>query len=149
METVLLTAASGKEFDAEFEEVMKLYGCDFDLTNLKSQLEILKSHFSNSSEAVCLSSIKEFLVNLGESRSLLSEVVKLIGLILVMPATNATSECSFSTLKRVKTFLRSSMKQTRLNHLMLLHVHKEMTDALDLIFCANDLFLVMNISNKC
>ena len=38
----------------------------------------------------------------------------------------------------VKTFLRSSMKQARLNHLMLLHVHKDLTDGLDLLSCAND-----------
>ena len=77
--------------------------------------------------------IKEFIIGVGESRSLLSEVVKLINLILVMPATNATSERSFSALKRVKIFLRSSMKQARLNHLMLLHVHKDLTDSLDLL----------------
>ena len=50
-----------------------------------------------------------------------------------MPATNATSERSFSALHRSKTYLRSSMsQQQRLNHLMLLHIHKERTDALDL-----------------
>ena len=67
LESVLLNAASGKKFDAKFDEVMKLCGCDFDSTNLKSQLEILRSHFPSSSEPVRLSSIKEFLVNLGES----------------------------------------------------------------------------------
>ena len=51
-------------------------------------------------------------------------------LILVMPATNATSERAFSGLRRVKTYLRSTMSQRRLNHLMLLHVHKEKTDSL-------------------
>ena len=30
------------------------------------------------------------------------------------------------------------MMQARLNHLMLLHVHKEMTDQLDLVACANE-----------
>ena len=49
-----------------------------------------------------------------------------------MPATNATSERSFSALRKLKTYLHSSMSQQRLNHLMLLHVHKERTDALDL-----------------
>ena len=68
----------------------------------------------------------------------LSEVVKLVSLILVMPATNATSERSFSAMRRVKTYLRGSMKQSRLNHLMILHVHKDATDSLDLIVCAND-----------
>ena len=64
--------------------------------------------------------------------------VKLMKIILVMPATNATSERSFSALKRVKTYLRSTMKQSRLNHLMILHVHKEMSDSLNLVDCAND-----------
>ena len=138
LETLLLNAASGQEFDALLDDVIELYGDDFDQSLLKSQLQILKSHFSTNTEPIHLSTIKEFLISLGESRSLLSEVVKLINLVLVMPATNATSERSFSALKRVKTFLRSSMKQARLNHLMLLHVHKDLTDGLDLLSCAND-----------
>ena len=63
-------------------------------------------------------------------RSLISEVDTLMKLILVMPATNATSERMLSALRRVKTYLRTTMSQNRLNHLMLLHVHKEMTDSL-------------------
>ena len=50
---------------------------------------------------------------------------------LVMPATNAVSERSFSALKRVKTYLRSTMGESRLNHFMLLHVHKELADVED------------------
>ena len=37
------------------------------------------------------------------------------GYYLVMPASNAMSECSFSTLRRVKSYLRSTMRQDRLN----------------------------------
>ena len=39
---------------------------------------------------------------------LLSEVCALGKLILVMPATNAVSERSFSALKPVKTYLRAT-----------------------------------------
>ena len=53
-------------------------------------------------------------------------------LILVMPSTNASSERTFSAMRRVKSYLRSTMTQERLNHLMILHVHKELTDKLDL-----------------
>ena len=53
-------------------------------------------------------------------------------LILVMPATNATSERSFSALRRVKNYLRSTMTQQRLNNLMVLHVHKDITDQIEL-----------------
>ena len=49
---------------------------------------------------------------------------------LVLPATNATSERSFSALKRIKSALRSTMSQTRINNLMILHVHKDKTDEL-------------------
>ncbi len=52
-----------------------------------------------------------------------SEVIKLCKIILVMPATNALSERSFSTLRHLKTWLRSTMQQTRLNWCMILHTY--------------------------
>ena len=45
-----------------------------------------------------------------------------------MPATNAISERSFSAMKRVKTYWRSTTADNRMNHLMMLHVHKEGVD---------------------
>ena len=59
-------------------------------------------------------------------------------LITVMPATNASSERSFSAMRRVKSYLRSTMTQERLNHLMMLHIHKDITDSIDLSDVAND-----------
>ena len=61
-----------------------------------------------------------------------SSVWTAVKLLLVMPATNATSECSFSALCRIKSYLRSTMSQQRLNNLMLLYVNKDKTDMLDL-----------------
>ena len=57
-----------------------------------------------------------------------------------MPATNDVGERSFSALKRVKTYLRSTTGDSRLNHLimMMLHVHKDTTDALTLVDAAYD-----------
>ena len=48
------------------------------------------------------------------------------------PVTTSTAERSFSALKRIKTYLRSSMTQQRLNHCMLLHVLRHKTDSLSL-----------------
>ena len=80
-----------------------------------------------------------FLQSLDSSRrKLLSEISTLGKLLLVMPATNAISERSFSALKRVKTYLRSTTGDSRLNHLMMLHVHKDRTDAITLVDVAND-----------
>ena len=66
------------------------------------------------------------------SKNLMSEVGKIIELILVLPATNATSERSFSKLKLVKTTLRSTMSPACLNHYMMFSVYKEHVDSLDL-----------------
>ena len=68
----------------------------------------------------------------------MSEVCTLVKLIVVSPATNAVSEQSASGLRRIKTYLRSTMSQQRLNSLMVLHVHKDKTDQLDLKLCLNE-----------
>ena len=79
-----------------------------------------------------------YLRSLNKNSTFLSEVVKVVVLILVAPATNATSQRSFSALRRVKTYLRTTMTQPRLNHLMLLYIHKEDCDKLNLEQCADD-----------
>ena len=55
-----------------------------------------------------------------------------------MPATNAVSERSFSALKNVKSYLRTTMQQQRLNNLMTLFVHRDETEKVSLIDVAND-----------
>ena len=60
---------------------------------------------------------------------------------LVTPATHANSEHSFSALKRLKTYLRSTTGETRLNHVMLLHVHKELADGTDMVEVTKNLFV--------
>jgi hypothetical protein len=78
---------------------------------------------------IFLDQISKTLVALqsSESKYLLSEVRKLVRLILLLPATNAISERSFSTLRRVKTYLRSTMTEDRLNSLMKLHIYKDIS----------------------
>ena len=63
----------------------------------------------------------------------------LVKLILVVPGTNAISEHSCSALRRLKTYLQMTMCQdrSRLNHCMLLYVHKELTDALEMTDIGN------------
>ena len=71
-------------------------------------------------------------------KALLSQVIRMTKLVLVAAATNATSERSFSALRRAKSYLQSTMGQQRLNNIMVLHVHKERTDKLNLINVANE-----------
>ena len=83
---------------------------------------------------------KRYFLSLSDSQtSLIGHVTKLMELILVMPATNATAERSFSALRWVKSYLRSTMLQERLNYLMLLHVHRDETDKLCLKGSINEI----------
>ena len=45
--------------------------------------------------------------------------------LLTLPITTATAEKSFSALRRLKTYLRSTMKEDRLSWLALMHIHKQ------------------------
>ena len=79
-----------------------------------------------------ISTISDIIVNVPIAREMFSEIVRLLRLYLTIPATTATAERSFSSLRRIKTYLRSTMTEQRLNNILLLHAHKEMMDALNL-----------------
>ena len=70
-------------------------------------------------------------------KALISDVIKLLKLLVVMPATNAVSERSFSATRRLYTYTNTNMSQSRLNHMIILHVHKTKTNSLSLINIAN------------
>ena len=86
-------------------------------------------------------------------RECFCEVVKAVKLIFVMPAINAVSERSFSALCRLKSWLRTTTSQVRLNWCMILHVHKDKTDGLEMNRIANEFVSrnqsrMLEISNK-
>ena len=58
-------------------------------------------------------------------RQLFSETIKVIQMLLAVPASAASAERSFSCLRRLKTWLRRTMTQKRLTHLALLHCHRQ------------------------
>ena len=60
------------------------------------------------------------------------EIDKLLWIYLTIPVTTTTAERSFSALHQNKIYLRSTMTEERLNNIMLLHVHKDICDTLDL-----------------
>ena len=75
-------------------------------------------------------------MNFGKNQSQklsLPEVTKIKKLLLVLTATNAASERSFSAMKRIKVYLRNTISGNQLNHSMLLHVHCKKTDQLNMI----------------
>ena len=66
------------------------------------------------------------------AKDLCSKVHHLLQVFLTIPATTSTSERTFSAMRRLKTYLRSSMTQERLNHVLLLCSHKFRTEKINL-----------------
>ena len=121
---MLLKSPVGQDCKEEFEEITSFYGLDIDCDLSENQLITYKSMFKKfKQENVVLSDIIDFMRRPGHSE-LLSEVDTVLKLILIIPASNAQPERIFSGLKRVKTYLRNSMLQERLNHIMLMNVHQ-------------------------
>ncbi|KAL4090644.1 hypothetical protein QTP88_025438 [Uroleucon formosanum] len=57
--------------------------------------------------------------------NLYPNINKLLKILTTLPVSTSTPERSFSTLKRVKTYLRNSMTEDRLNGLTMLAIHKD------------------------
>lgn len=94
----------------------------FDQPLLLSQLQMLPT----LGELLTIASITEALNSAGPTvRRMLSECVKLCVLILSAPTSVATAERSFSHLRFIKNYLRSTMGQSRLTHLMILHLFRQ------------------------
>nr|XP_011435340.2 zinc finger MYM-type protein 1-like [Crassostrea gigas] len=145
LEDVLLKSVRcDKTFKEDLDFILDFYKDDLDKTSLLSQLETFTSYARNNlcdPSTVSVSDLVKSVCQISmspTSRCLFSEIVTLLRLVLMMPATNATSERTFSSLRRVKTYLRSTKPQERLNHLLILHIHWDATDALDLCAIGND-----------
>ena len=80
------------------------FGDDIDLyPRLTIQLSML--HDVVELDSPSLEDIKIAVLKLNGARQLFSEVLKLLQLLYVIPATTATAERSFSALRRLKTYI--------------------------------------------
>uniref|UniRef100_H3AKX0 HAT C-terminal dimerisation domain-containing protein n=1 Tax=Latimeria chalumnae TaxID=7897 RepID=H3AKX0_LATCH len=120
IETLLLEACNGKS---------KQY--DLDIEQLKIQLKMLPN-FITAAKVIKKITTKRTLCDIFSenqmAQSIFIDVQKLLLLYLTIPATTATAEHTFSMLRCLKTYLRSTMNQDRLNNLLLLHVHKDLAN---------------------
>lgn len=58
------------------------------------------------------------------SESIFPTVRKLLKIFVTLPVTTSSNERSFSTLKRLKSYLRNTMSEDRLNGLALLNIYR-------------------------
>ena len=99
-----------------------------DLVCLKMQLAMLPDAIKAASASVKVkqvTNVRTIADALSQStmvKSMLNEADKLLRAYFTFPVTRTTAERSFSSLRRVKTFLRSLTTQQRLNNLFMLYI---------------------------
>ena len=136
IQDAFLSILKDESFQENLDVVMDTF-CDH-LNREEREAQLITLKFYPDEPIIDAKELVKFLQGLtAAQRRLILQVVILAKLLLVMPATNAVSERSFSALKQVKTYLRATTKEKRLNHLMILHVYKDRADKIDLVDVAN------------
>ena len=98
-----------------------------DITNLESQLAVAQNLTKQSN----LGTTEDFYMLLSSMQQAFPDLLCLIHIALTVPVTSATAERSFSALKRIKTYLRSTIGQERLSHLAILSIERELSKLID------------------
>ena len=92
---------------------------------LSTQLAVLKTT-DIAGSAATIPELAAMLSGQGVTvRAMLSEVIKLVCLVSTVPCSGASAERSFSALRQVKNYMRSTMLQGRLTHLLMLFIHQK------------------------
>ena len=90
--------------------------------------DLIASAFDNSVKKVTnIRTISSVMLESSIYQKMLTEVHKLPMLYFTFPVLTSTAERSFSTLRRIKTFLWSTMTKSRLNTLNLEAIASEFT----------------------
>ena len=138
LESLLFRSVKGAPFQNELTAVCDFYKYDLNISLLETQLQILHTKLSDCCDLKVPEIVKEFH-NLPKCQQELMQQVKIaIKLWLLAPATNAVSERSASAVLRICTHLCTRSSQERFNNCMVLLVHKDEIDKLNLIDIANE-----------
>ena len=127
LEMVLITAKLS-DIVSEYPELRRSSTLEAEL-KMFSLLPAMCNAVENSTVNVI--TCVEILQMVPAMREMFPTVEALVRLLLVNPASSATAERSFSSLRRLKSYTRSTCGQMHLNNIALCHVHKDILDKLD------------------
>ena len=123
---------NGSEYQNQPDDVLSHYSEETNQYRLSTQLQILKTKFVDSNEKTVSAVINYMKSNICVRTDFYSEIIVLLKLYLVSPATNAVSEPSASLMRRIRNWMISTMLQEKLNYCMLLSIHEEKADKINL-----------------
>ena len=110
---------SNKNYNQQaIKDLSEFYSDDIDQEVIETEVKLWHTHL----EKLSIKSVLDALDNC--NKDLFPNVFKLLQIFATLPVTSCEHERSFSTLKRIKTYLRNSISQFRLNGLASLNIHR-------------------------
>lgn len=98
----------------------------YSLENINSEIELWHKVWADKNLASISLENMELCEVEKETNIFFPTIKRALHISMALPCTTCTVERSFSTLRRVKTWLRATMGPDRLNGLCMLSVHREM-----------------------
>ena len=136
MENTLLNAVNSLPYEEPLTVLEKsFYNNDFNFGLLPDTIKLADSFIQ---KVTSIRTICNAMNTQGVFKTMLSEVHKLLSIYLTIPMTTATCERTFSAIRHVLMYKRSTLVQKQLNNCLLLYVHKNLTDGLDMTLVAKD-----------
>ena len=114
-----------------FEDLLKLLGENFACSSLVGEITILKEEHFNG-KPVALMTVRDIIYLLNTKKEKYPACHAAYNLLQTAPVTVASNERSFSKLNLVKTKLRSTMMQDRLESLMLVSYERDLSVNIDI-----------------
>ena len=111
--------------------------------NLQTYMFILSYTYNKESKTPLkkvtkISTVCEVLNKKPTSKKCLPEILKLLQIYFNIALVSASAERSFSVMKRIKTWLRSSTTDNSFNNRMFANIHKNLLDNINLHAVADD-----------
>lgn len=128
--TVNPDSASFLNFDAMLPVAKSFAYLGIDVDRLRGQSAVAFNMFKNAIPGNQVANSKQVLSQLQVMPGAFPDLILFLKIVLTIPVSSANAERSFSTMKRVKTYLRSTMSEPRLNHLCMLAIEREMSEVL-------------------
>ena len=101
---------------------------DLDLDMISSEIKVARRTLTGKQ----LEDISGVIIELAPLKVAFPTLLQLLRIALTIPVSSAKCERTFSTLKRIKTYIRSSMSEDQLNDTAILAIEHDITSSLNL-----------------
>lgn len=99
---------------------------DIDENALKSEVDVARNYCTSKNENFGLEELRECV-----HKEVFPNLYILLQIALTLPISSATCERSFSAMKRIRNWLRTTMLQDRFSSLSLLAIEKDVCNMID------------------